>query len=73
MIDMTLPLYKKYYMFDEIKAIIVFYRTPLGKKIIGVSPEISQEVFFISQQWAKGYMEKIIERQESKGLKRHFM
>jgi hypothetical protein len=39
------PIYEKYLSDDDVKALIVFYESPLGKKVIDVLPQIMSEAF----------------------------
>ena len=51
--DMTVPLYHKYYTGAEVKEMIRFYSTPLGKKTIETMPAIMSEGFQIGQKWGQ--------------------
>jgi ribosomal protein L16 Arg81 hydroxylase len=37
------PLYDKYFTADELKEIVVFYRTPVGRKLMESMPALMQE------------------------------
>ena len=43
-VDMAVPVYDKYYSDDEIKGLIQFYSTPLGKKALTVMPQLMGEL-----------------------------
>ena len=45
-----IPAYNKYYTHNEIKQLIIFYETPLGKKVIEVTPFLTQETMAIGQK-----------------------
>ena len=47
------PVYDKYYNHDDIKQLIAFYNTPLGKKLVEVNPLLSQETMAIGQKWGE--------------------
>ncbi|MDA8138154.1 MAG: DUF2059 domain-containing protein [Desulfobacteraceae bacterium] len=48
-----IPIYHKYFSAGEIKEIIQFYSTDLGKKTIKVMPVLVQESMTVGQQWGK--------------------
>lgn len=45
------PIYKKHFTHDEIKGIIAFYQTEVGKKLAQKSVVLTQESMAIAQQW----------------------
>ncbi|HSD13350.1 MAG TPA: DUF2059 domain-containing protein [Flavobacterium sp.] len=47
-------LYMKEFTHDDIKDLLKFYDSPLGKKMSQKSTAITQEVFNYSQDWANG-------------------
>ena len=56
---MLVPIYKKHFTPEEIKAILAFYETPVGKKLTEQSPLITAESMQLTQQWAMGLMGKM--------------
>lgn len=53
MVELCIPSYDKYFTHDEIKGLLKFYETPLGKKMIQVQPQIMQECMVVGQQWGQ--------------------
>jgi hypothetical protein len=51
--EVVIPLYHKYFTGEEIKEMIRFYSTPLGKKTIEVMPVLVNESFQAGQQWGQ--------------------
>lgn len=56
-----IPIYKKHLTQAEVKEIIKFYESPVGKKLAEQTPKITQASTQISQQWAMGLMGKMNE------------
>ena len=54
-----IPVYKKHFTQDEVKAIIAFYETPAGKKLADKTPLIAVESMQSSQAWGMGLFGKI--------------
>jgi len=54
------PAYSKYYTHDEIKQLIKFYESPLGKRMVEVTPLISQETMAIGQKWGEKLGQDIV-------------
>jgi hypothetical protein len=51
--DNITATYNKYYTHAEIKSLIGFYNTDLGKKTLKIMPKIYQENFNYGRQWMK--------------------
>lgn len=62
LIDLMVLLYHKYFTHDEIKELLAFYQTPLGKKAGSLAPVMSQEGLVIGQRWGESLGPKIAER-----------
>lgn len=42
-VEMYVPIYRKYYTLDELTQLCAFYETPLGRKVARVTPLVTQE------------------------------
>jgi len=51
LMDRVVPLYDKHYSHDEIRSLIQFYETPLGKKVTALRPQIAQESMVVAEEW----------------------
>jgi len=47
------PIYAKHYTSSELDELIAFYKTPIGKKSIDVTPTIMQESAQIAMAWTR--------------------
>ena len=52
-LNMAVPVYDKYFTHDEIKSMIGFYRTPVGKKSISVLPKLTGELREMGEKWGQ--------------------
>jgi len=66
LIDMIVPIYSKYFTHDDIKALLEFYDTPVGKKFIAVQGDIMTESMEAGQQWGQQVAVRAIMRLQSK-------
>lgn len=75
-LDMVVPIYAKYFDHREIKELLKFYQTDLGKKTIKVWPLILQESMLLAQDWWKSLApvikEKVNERFKKEGIELTF-
>lgn len=53
LIAIIVPIYDKYYTADEIKGLIRFYESPLGKKMASVLPNIMKESQAVGGKWGQ--------------------
>ncbi|MDJ0734200.1 MAG: DUF2059 domain-containing protein [Nostocaceae cyanobacterium] len=70
MLEQIIPIYSKYFTNEEIKGMLDFYETPLGKKTIRVMPQIMQESVQIGQTYGKKVAERVINKLEAEGYLR---
>jgi hypothetical protein len=54
-----IPVYKKYFTHDDVKAIIAFYESSVGKKLAEKTPLIAGESMQSAQVWGMGLFGKI--------------
>ena len=52
-VDMAVPTYDKYFTHDEIKGMIAFYQTPIGRKAMSVLPQITNELREMGSKWGQ--------------------
>lgn len=51
--ELIYPLYHKYLTHSDIKELIRFYKTPVGKKAISVMPQLTRESMQAGQKWGQ--------------------
>lgn len=59
---MLVPVYKKHMSLADLKEIIVFYESPVGKKYAKEVPAISVESMEVGQKWGAKIGQEIAER-----------
>jgi len=52
-LDLAIPSYDKNFSHDEIRGLIQFYQTPLGKKSISVMPQLLAELQASGRKWGE--------------------
>ena len=68
LMELVIPIYSKYYTDDELVKLIQFYRSPLGQKVVQKLPLISQDSYYVGQEWGKKVGEKVIARLQERGF-----
>jgi uncharacterized protein len=67
LVTLALPVYTKHYTVEEMRAIMAFYKTPAGAKLVQSMPEITQEMSLIGQKWGNQVGQKVVQRLQEKG------
>jgi hypothetical protein len=57
-----IPIYDKYFTGDELIALIAFYESPLGKKVVGVLPQVYAESSTAGEKLGVEVQERAMER-----------
>lgn len=60
------PIYAKHFTHDEVKSLIAFYETPVGRKSTQVMPAILNECMKAGEAWGEGLAPKLLPRLESR-------
>ena len=57
--ERLIPVYAKYYSLEDIEAMIAFYKSPVGQRLLAVQPMVMQESMEIGAQWGEETMMQI--------------
>lgn len=64
--------YARHYTADEIDALIAFYDSPIGRKVVKVAPKMAKEQMELAQKWSVARMPALLqelqERLRAEGL-----
>lgn len=66
LVDLMILLHHKHLTHDDIKGLIAFYQTPLGKKAISLMPVITQESLLLGQRWGESLGPKVWQRAKAR-------
>jgi hypothetical protein len=59
--DKEIALYAKYFTHEDVKGMLTFYESDLGKKTIAVMPSLTREAALIGQQWGEANMLRVLD------------
>ena len=66
-IEMVVPIYAKHFTREDIKAMVEFYKSPVGRKMIAKQPQITMESMKVGEAWGQGISERLMKRLEEEG------
>lgn len=67
LVDSLVPIYDKAFSAAELRELLQFYQTPLGKRLITASPEIARESMAAGQRWGMLIGQEIGEQLQREG------
>lgn len=67
LLEMVIVIYDKHFTHEDIKGLIAFYETPLGRKITDKLPLISQESMQAGAKWGEEIAQKAITTLQKRG------
>jgi hypothetical protein len=62
MMEELVAIYAKHYTHEEIKELIAFYESPLGRKVLSTMPVLLAESAEIAQRWSQSIMPRFQEK-----------
>lgn len=69
LIDLMVPVYARYYSDDDVRQLIAFYRSPIGQKVVEVTPAITKDGFAVGNAWGEDLAKKLLEKIRDSGYK----
>jgi hypothetical protein len=70
--DQVAELYARTFTEQELKDVLTFYKSPLGKKIINEEPKILDDGFQRIQQWTNKFSEEVMGRMRAEMKKKGY-
>ena len=64
---LAIPIYDRHFTMEELQALIDFYTTPVGQKVVKKLPLVAQESNAIGQQWGETKALEIMQRLAEQG------
>ena len=67
LLEKMIPIYKKHFTHTEIKELVAFYTSPIGKKLADKTPVMTQESSVIGQEWGQELGAKMAQKLKKQG------
>lgn len=67
LIEMIIPIYERHFTHEELKQLIAFYESPIGKKLIKVQPQIMMDSMAAGEEWGKKLVQRAMEKLREEG------
>jgi uncharacterized protein len=67
LIELVVPIYDKHLSHADIKELIKFYETPVGKRMVKALPVIMKDSMAAGQKWGEDIAKRAVKRMKEKG------
>jgi len=67
MINLVVPIYARHFSQPDIRELIKFYESPIGRKLVARQPDIVRESMGVGQEWGKQMAGRVIQKLKEKG------
>jgi hypothetical protein len=65
LVELTIPIYDKYYSIEDLKAVNAFYSSSAGQKYLQSMPQVVKESMKVGQEWGAKMAKRIVEELEA--------
>ena len=72
LVDQVAQLYARTFTEQELKDALVFYKSPLGRKIVNEEPKVLDDGFRRIQQWANKFSEEVMSKMRAEMKKKGY-
>lgn len=69
LVEMLVPIYDRHLSHEEITALIQFFQSPVGKKLVSVQPEIMKESMQAGQAWGEKIGNEVVADLQKQGYR----
>ncbi|HEU4429094.1 MAG TPA: DUF2059 domain-containing protein [Myxococcota bacterium] len=66
--ELIVPIYAKHFEQQELEALLVFYESPAGRKLLAKMPEVMQESLEVGNDWGRRKAQELLERLKERGF-----
>jgi hypothetical protein len=70
LIELIVPVYMKHFSREDLRDLIAFYESPVGRKLTAALPQIAQESMAVGRQWGMELGQKIAKRLQDRGYQK---
>ncbi|MCX7848563.1 MAG: DUF2059 domain-containing protein [bacterium] len=53
MVREVIPVYEKYLTVEDLRALLAFYRTPVGQKLVRIQPQLTKDAMIVMKAYAE--------------------
>jgi len=66
--ELMVPIYAKHFELDELRALLAFYRSPTGQKMLAKMPAVMEESLEVGNAWGAKKAEELLRQLKERGF-----
>ena len=68
-VELLVPVYDRFFSVDELRNLLGFYQSPLGRRLLEVQPDLTREAMLAGQAWGRGLGAEVGRELEAEGVR----
>lgn len=60
MVREVIPVYEKYLTMEDLRALLAFYRSPVGQKLVRIQPQLTKDAMIVMKAYAERRIQEIL-------------
>jgi hypothetical protein len=65
LVEVLVPVYAAHFSREEVRAMIAFYRTPVGQKLIAETPALAADAMTVGQSWGRELATRVVQKMQA--------
>ena len=65
LVEVLVPVYASHFSREEVRAMIAFYRTPVGQKLIAETPALTADAMAVGQEWGRELATRVVQKMQA--------
>lgn len=65
--ELIVPIYEKHFALEDLQALLAFYESPTGRKLLSRMPAVMQESISAGNAWGRRKAEEVLKKLEARG------
>ena len=65
LVEVLVPVYASHFSREEVRAMIAFYRTPVGQKLIAETPALTADAMTVGQSWWRELATRVVQKMQT--------
>ncbi len=67
LVELVIPIYERHLTHEDVKGLIAFYESPLGRKLVSKQPLIMEESMLVGQEWGAKLGQDVMSKLQEEG------
>lgn len=69
LLELLIPIYAELFTTEDLQGLLVFYQSPLGKRLLAAQPQLTQAAMVAGEGWGAKLGKEVVDELEAEGVK----